>query len=119
MWWTEDRSGVIGIEPCEQGLCGRIVGQQNIRDAAGKIPVDTHGVPHCGVTIMRGAQADEPGHYRGTITDPDDGRDWRSDFWVGGDGQLRLRGYVMLPLFGHTQPWSPFHGHVAADCSLK
>lgn len=119
LWWTEDRSGVIAIAPCPQGLCGRIVGQPNIRDPEGKIPVDIHGVPHCGLTILTGRPTGEPGHYRGTITDPEDGRDWRSEFWVADDGRLRLRGYVMLPLLGQTQTWPPFDGQTASDCSIR
>ncbi len=109
---------MIEVAPCAQGLCGRIVGQPDIRDQEGKISLDVHGVAQCGLIILRGAPTKEPGHYRGTITNPDDGRDWRSEFWVGGDGYLRLRGYVMLPLLGQTQTWPPFIGSVASDCSI-
>lgn len=119
MWWTEDRSGVIAIAPCELGLCGRIVGQPSIKDADGKIPVDIHGVPHCGLTILHGTLTEDAGRFRGTITNPDDGKDWHCEFWVADDGNLRLRGYVLLPLLGQTQTWPPFTGHVAADCSLQ
>lgn len=118
MWWTEDRGGVIRIEPCTSGLCGRIVGQVETRDPQGKIPVDSSGIPVCGLTILHGEPGSEAGHYSGTITNPDDGKDWSSEFWVGKDGQLRLRGYVVLPFLGQTQKWSPFTGRVAADCSI-
>jgi uncharacterized protein (DUF2147 family) len=117
-WWTEDRSGVIAITPCREGLCGRIVGQPNIRDANGRIPLDVNGVPHCGLTILRGAPTGEEGVFRGTITNPDDGKIWHCEFWLGADGQLRLRGYVLLPLLGQTQAWTKFTGHLAKDCSL-
>ena len=118
LWWTQDRAGVIEIAACGHDMCGRIVGQPHIRDGNGKLPVDVHGVPHCGLTILRGSATNNAGHFRGIITDPDDGKDWQSEFWIGSDGRLRLRGYVLLPLLGQTQIWPPFTGHVAADCSL-
>ena len=37
---------------------------------------------------------------------------------LGQDGDLRLHGYVGLPLFGETQRWSPFTGRTFADCRL-
>ena len=119
LWWTQDHSGVIGIAPCGQALCGRIIGQPQILDPKGQVPVDINGVPQCGLGILRGEPTDEPGHFRGTITNPDDGKNWHCEFWVGEDNKLRLRGYVVLPLFGQTQIWPPFSGHVAADCSLS
>lgn len=118
VWWTQDRSGVIGITPCGDGFCGRIVGQLNIRDSMGRVPVDGHGVAHCGLTILRGEPTEEPGHFRGTIADPDDGKDWQCEFWVGEDNRLRLRGYLVLPLLGETQIWPPFTGQLAGDCGI-
>ena len=118
VWLTEDRTGVIQIEPCCGKLCGRIVGQSEPRDAAGQRPVDRNGVPSCGLVILRGAPAGEAGHYEGLVTDPDDGSVWHCSFWVAADGTLRLRGYVVLPLFGQTQTWPNFRGHVAADCTI-
>jgi uncharacterized protein (DUF2147 family) len=117
-WWTEDRSGVIEITRCGQALCGRIVGQTEPRDARGNISRDIHGVPDCGLTILHDARQVEPGRWRGRITNPDDGQDWRCEIWVGEDGALRLRGYVVVPLLGQTQVWPPFHGQVAADCTI-
>jgi uncharacterized protein (DUF2147 family) len=118
LWWVEDRSGIIEIAPCAEGICGRIVGQPNIRDENGKIPVDIHGVPHCGLTILHAAATDEPGHYNGLITNPDDGSNWHCEIWLDADGNLRLRGYVFVKLLGKTQTWSRFQGTVAADCSI-
>lgn len=119
LWWTEDHSGVIGITPCNQSLCGRIVGQPSIRDSNGQVPVDVHGVPHCGLTILRGEPSDTAGHFRGIITNPDDGANWNCEFWVGDDNKLRLRGYVVFSLLGQTQIWPAFEGKVAVDCSIS
>lgn len=117
-WLTEDRSGVIEIAPCGEGLCGRIVGQDKITDAQGRPTVDAHGQPHCGLLILRADTQTEPGHWSGVITDPDDGSDWKCQFWVDEGGSLRLRGYVLIPLLGQTQTWPAFHGSVAPNCAI-
>ncbi len=117
-WWTEDHRGVIEIAPCGDGLCGRIVGQDDIHDTQGRIPVDVHGMPHCGLQILRGAAA-EPGHWAGWITNPESGKNWHCEFWLAADGSLRLRGYVLVELFGETQVWPRFTGSVTADCRIS
>jgi uncharacterized protein (DUF2147 family) len=118
LWWTEDRSGVIAIASCGDALCGRIVGQRATRKPDGSLPVDVRGVAHCGLMILHDATPSEPGHWRGRITNPEDGQDWRCEFFVGDDGALRLRGYVLVPLLGQTQIWPPFAGRVQADCTI-
>jgi uncharacterized protein (DUF2147 family) len=118
LWWTEDRSGVIQIAPCAEGLCGRIVGQIEPRDAGGNVTLDIHGVPHCGLLILRGRLV-KAGHWRGSIVNPEDGSVWNCEFWVGADGALRLRGYVLVELIGQTQIWPRFQGQVAKDCTIS
>lgn len=119
MWWTEDHTGVIRIFRCPEGMCGRIVGQTEPRDAQGHITLDVNGVPHCGLVFLHGSETDEPGHYAGIVTDPDSGNNWHCRFWVGADGSLRLRGYVLIPALGQTQTWPLFHGRVAEDCTIS
>jgi uncharacterized protein (DUF2147 family) len=118
LWWTEGHDGVIGIAACGDALCGRIVGQIEPQDEQGRRPVDVHGKLLCGLTILHGKPASEPGHWSGVITNPEDGRDWESEFWMGDDGSLRLRGYLLVPAFGQTQIWTKFEGRVEADCSI-
>jgi uncharacterized protein (DUF2147 family) len=117
-WWTQDHDGVIRIAPCAEGMCGTIVGMAKLVDSKGQKQVDNHGAPRCHLTILRGKPDGDAGHYSGTITDPQDGKDWHSEFWLDPDGSLRLRGYVLMPLLGQTQTWPPFHGSVAADCAI-
>jgi len=117
-WWTQEHDGVINIIACGDALCGRIVGQMSPKDAQGKRSVDIHGQPECGLTILHGKPATDPGHWSGTITNPKDGHDWASEFWVGADGNLSLRGYLVVPTLGSTQVWTKFTGRVEADCSI-
>ncbi len=116
-WWTEDKGGVIRISPCGDELCGRIVGQDEPRTVTGDVPRTPQGTPHCGLMILRVSAAAD-GHWRGSITDPDDGTVWRCDLVVDGQGALRLRGYVLTPLFGATQVWPPFEGHLSQACDI-
>lgn len=118
-WLTEDRSGVIEIAPCGRQLCGRIVGQSEPRGADGRPSRDINGTPHCGLVILHGARQASEDRWDGIVTNPDDGQDWHCAFWVGADGALRLRGYVLIPLLGQTQTWPAFHGSVAADCTIS
>ena len=111
---------MIAIAPCEDRLCGRIVGQPHPRNPDGSLPVDAHGVPHCGLEILRDAKpTSTEGHWRGVITNPEDVSKWNCEIWVEEDGSLRLRGYVLIPLLGETQVWPAFRGAVAGDCSIR
>ena len=115
MWWTEDHGGILRIAPCGPQMCGTIVGQDSPKGR----PVDRQGVLQCGLTILRGApDDDDPGHYTGSITNPDDGKNWRAKFWIGEDGKMQLRGYVLMPMLGETQHWPPFRGKVDPDCTI-
>ena len=34
-------------------------------------------------------------------------------------GRLRLRGYVLVPVLGATQTWTPYKGMVTPDCRMR
>jgi uncharacterized protein (DUF2147 family) len=116
MWLTEDGNGVIQIEPCGDAMCGRIVG---IARAPGQpIPTDVHGMSQCGLTIITNERPENDGTWLGHVTDPRSGTVYGAQLWLGSDGNLRLRGFLGLPLLGQTQVWRPFTGHLAAGCML-
>ena len=115
-WATEDGNGVISIQPCGNALCGRIVG---IVRAPGKpIPKDVHGASQCGLTIITNERPKPDGSWIGEVTDPRDGSTYNAQLWLDNSGNLRLRGYVGLPLLGQTQTWRPFTGRVTPSCEL-
>ena len=45
--------------------------------------------------------------WQGKIYDPETGNTYNSRMEVDGDGRLRIRGYIGLPLFGRTAIFSP------------
>ncbi len=110
---TEDHQGVVRIEPCGDAYCGRVVGISDFPPGGLR---DIHGAKQCQLIILRGLRRTEDGRRRGTITNPDDGRTYDALLWVGPDGDMRLRGFIGLPLLGSTQHWPKFRGTTTADC---
>ena len=116
-WLTEDRGGVIQLQSCGALLCGIIVGLTDW-PANGDVKRDWRGRPQCHSTLLAGLALQTDGRWHGTVTNPENGRVYSAEVWVP-DGTLRLRGYVGLPMFGSTQLWPRFHGHVQDDCHFN
>lgn len=115
-WSTQDGHGVVTIERCGDALCGRIVG---IDRAPGEpIPTDVHGASQCGMTIITKERPSGDGTWLGQVIDPRTGTTYGAKIWLDGAGNLRLRGFLGLPLFGQTVTWRPFTGHLAGACKL-
>ena len=113
-WLTQGGDGVIAIEACGDALCGRIVG---IRRKPGEpMPRDVHGAPQCGLTILKRERATAEGDWLGQITDPRDGKTYGARLWLDARGNLRVRGFLGLPLFGQTQTWRRFTGTLGPEC---
>jgi uncharacterized protein (DUF2147 family) len=116
-WLTEDRGGVIDIEPCGSLYCGRIVGLA-AASSGQPVPNDVHGNSRCGLQIIQGLVESDPGEWTGKITNPEDGQTYSARLSVDDRGRLRLRGYVVVPLLGRTQTWTRYGGRVTAKCRM-
>ncbi len=117
-WLTQDRDGVIEIQPCGAELCGRIIGLDVPHLPGGEVPRDPQGHPQCGLQILRAQPADAQS-WDGRITDPSDSTSWHCTLRLDQHGELKLRGYVLAPVFGATQTWTPYAGTTGADCAMK
>jgi uncharacterized protein (DUF2147 family) len=116
LWLTQDRDGVIRVSPCESGLCGSIVG---LDLAPGEAPArDVNGRSQCGLPLISGVRQTGANEWQGSITNPRDGKTYDAQLSVDEADRLRLRGYVLVPLFGATQVWTRYQGAVTADCRM-
>ena len=115
-WLTPGGDGVIAIEPCGDALCGRIVG---ITRAPGEpMPTDVRGVSQCGLTIIDNEHPADDGAWLGHVTDPRTGDTYGAKLWIDADGNLRMRGFLGLPLLGQTQIWHPYTGRLTQSCGF-
>lgn len=112
VWLVENEEGAIEILPCADGqsLCGRLVW---MKPDGGPPPLDRHNPdparraqPLCGLTLMTGFRQDEGGVWRdGDFYNPEDGNRYPAIIRRDGPNQLKLRGYLLIPLLGQTQTW--------------
>ena len=116
-WLTQDKGGVIAIEPCGAALCGRIVGV-SLDHPDDPFPTDHEGRSQCGLTIIHGGVPDGERSWSATITDPRDGKIYRVRLQLDEQHRLRVRGYVGIPLLGRTEVWTPFHAAINENCRL-
>ena len=115
-WATADGDGVIEIGWCGAALCGRIVGIA--RSPGEPVPKDYQGHSQCGLTIITGGSPAEDGTSQGHVIDPRSGKEYQAELWVDDAGQLKLRGFVGIPLLGKTVTWNRFTGRLTADCRM-
>jgi uncharacterized protein (DUF2147 family) len=109
---TDEKTGkvVSEVEVYDQGgkLFGKIVGLTEPNDAQGKPKTCTKcqgadkDKPIVGLVILKDLSPGGDRYKGGTITDPEDGKIYKSELWVE-DGKLKVRGY--LGPFYRTQTW--------------
>ena len=115
LWITAEGDGVFAISPCGTRLCGRLVGMRY----RGVMPLDVWKRPQCREQLLSDFRpGDEAGHWAGSILDPDNGHTYDATIWSPQPGVLKLRGYLLLPLFGQTRTWSRYVGAIGAACKL-
>ena len=120
-WVTAGNSAVIEIYQCGDSLCGAISGI--VLAPTDKTPVDWQGQSQCGLVIVRTAaepaQGGTPAWF-GSIINPRNGSVYHARLGLDANGNLLLRGYVGLPMFGETQTWTRYEGaSLPTDCRLS
>jgi uncharacterized protein (DUF2147 family) len=112
-WRTVDeKSGkvVSEVQLYDQGgkLFGKITrlteptNEQGKPKACTKCQGDDKDKPIVGLVILKDLSLSGDRYKGGTITDPEDGKIYKSELWVE-DGKLKVRGY--LGIFYRTQTW--------------
>jgi uncharacterized protein (DUF2147 family) len=115
-WLTQAHDGVIKITPCASGFCGRIVGMSVRKNPDGSDPTDAKGQKICGLQILT-LTPSGAGKWAGHILDPKKDSNYTCEVSMDAEGHLLMRGYLMTPLLGETQTWTPYTGPLH-DCTM-
>jgi len=108
-WITASGNLEVEIAPCGSALCGTVTkvlaNHSMSRDGEEMKPADDK--PVLGMKLLTGfvAQTDTPNQWDGEIYNRENGKTYRCRMSLDGTGQLVVRPYVGLPLFGKTQLW--------------
>jgi len=117
--WAGDRS-ILEVRPAEAGLEMVIVAMidPNYREGEefgvpGEPRIDFRNPddalreqPILGLNLVSGYRF-EGGTWQGKIYDPESGKVYSSRMKVSGEGNLEMRGYIGIPMFGRTATFVP------------
>lgn len=117
-WQIGQGGAVVRIASCDHGksLCGHIVGIMLDRGTA--MPSDWQGRSQCGFELIRSSRQNGR-QWQGRIVNPRNGDRYGVEFHVDRAGNLALRGYLGLPIFGETQHWMRWHGPIPSSCRIN
>ena len=113
-WLVENQRAIIEIVPCGDRACGNIVWLLEPLDDTGQPKIDHNNIdeelrrrPLCGIALIGKFRNTGSGIWSGgSIYSPRDGQTYSAAMELGDDNTLKLRGYLLLPLFGQTQVWT-------------
>ncbi|MDR7332864.1 DUF2147 domain-containing protein [Roseateles asaccharophilus] len=126
LWLTASGNLEVLVAPCGAALCGkvaRVVANQSMSRPGEAMPADAQPaqegmdilldfLPSSSETRPDGRRVTT--EWRGRIFNRENGKTYRCLMSVGQGGELQLRGYVGLPMFGRTQTWQRVpHAEVA------
>jgi uncharacterized protein (DUF2147 family) len=114
VWLHDNKRIEIEIAPCGDRLCGKLVWFRWPNDAQGLPLVDLNNPdpalrsrPLLGLTVLQDLRRTGENTWEdGNIYNPDDGVNYNAAMSIQDDGSLRVRAYVLIPLFGKTFIWT-------------
>ena len=117
LWLTASGNLEVRIEPCGAALCGkvaRVIANQSM-SRPGEAMADGAQPAQEGMDILSGFLPSDTDtapdgrrvttEWRGRIFNRENGKTYDCLMSSGAAGELKLRAYVGLPLFGKTQAW--------------
>ena len=117
LWLTRGHDGIMAVTNCDGSLCMEIAGV--ILDHPNDpTPTDYRGISQCHLRLIADARQIDGNLWRGHILDPRDGRVFGVELHQDPNGNLALRGFLAVPLFGETQTWTRYNGTVPGDCRM-
>lgn len=116
IWATKENDGAFKIYSCGQYLCGRFVGMLYTTPLP---PNSKKGNSQCNFLMLRNFTPDASGkRWLGRIFDPRDEQGYDAKIWVSDKGELKVRGYLGISLFGETHTWHRYTGSILKGCLL-
>lgn len=117
VWLTQDGKAKVKIESCpgnSRTLCGSIVWLKEPKNERGEEKQDVNNPdeslrnrPLMGLHMLKNFHQQGDEWVDGEIYNPKNGKTYSCTMYVNEQGQLDLRGYVGIKLFGETQIWTP------------
>lgn len=111
-WLTQSGSLEIEIAACGEALCGtvvRVLSDKPMSPDEGETP-PAGARPALGLVILRHFVPAGDGEWSGTIYNRFNGKTYDCRMTAAAPDQLKIRPYVVLPLFGRTQLWTRVPG---------
>jgi uncharacterized protein (DUF2147 family) len=121
VWFNQEKDSQIEIFRCGDQYCGKVVWLKepdypgDSREGTPGTPKldhknpdhDLRKVPIIGLRIMHGFHHDGKDEWSGgKVYDPKSGNTYRGKMTLVSPGELKLRGYIGISLFGRTDTWS-------------
>lgn len=114
VWLHPNQRIQVEIVSCGDRLCGRLIWFKWPNDAQGLPLVDLknpdpalRGRPLLGLQILDGLRRSSERTWEdGRIYNPDDGTVYHASMSLQNDGSMRVRAFVLLPIFGETLIWT-------------
>lgn len=114
VWLHDNKRIEMEIVPCGDRLCATLVWFRWPNNAQGLPLLDVKNSdaslrsrPLMGLKVLRDLRRTGDNTWEGgKIYNPDDGGEYNANMSIQTDGTLRIRAYLLAPLFGHTLVWT-------------
>lgn len=106
-WWSEGKEGLMRFEKTKSGLFQvRVLDGTDADKKDGKNPdPKLRDRKLRGIVIMWNLRFEDGEYVDGYCYNPRDGKTYRVKFKLLSPTELRLRGYIGVPLLGQSQEW--------------
>jgi len=104
-WITQSGNLEIEIAPCGEALCGtavKVLANHSMSNPAMDAPEKQ---PALGLKVLQDFVPDGENLWYGRIYNRENGKIYRCRMTLLGSGDLEIRPYIVLPIFGQTQIW--------------
>ena len=112
-WLTAEGKARVLISKCDSTYCGKIIWLKEPIKNGKEVVDDKNPDPSLqsrtvlGMTILWGFSYDGEDVWKGgKVYDPENGTTYSAKIALTDSGELKLRGYVIIPLLGRTEIWT-------------